>query len=361
MAITCGLDVGLILIFAGLMNIGTGWIFRQPIPVQPMKALAAVAITERLAGPEIAAAGLIMGLALVLLASGGAADWAGRQIPKAVVRGIQAGIGVKLALTGVAWLSGLDIASLRLLPAGPLAPIGLDSITTAAVVAALLLMPKLRRFPVLLAIFLLGFALMYLADPSIYEGLRLSLPQFGVFLPDHWKHWQGGLVRGAVPQMPLTLLNSVVAVCALSADYFPGRGISPRRMTASVGLMNLLCVPFGGIPMCHGSGGLAAQYRFGARTGPSVIMLGVLKVAAGLLFGAALASLLSAYPRSILAVMLILAGFTLASAARDALRGANLLVLFTTAAPILLINTTAGFVTGLLVALALSLRREPAL
>jgi MFS superfamily sulfate permease-like transporter len=110
--------------------------------------------------------------------------------------------------------------------------------------------------------------------------------------------------------------------------------------------MNLIAVPFGGMPMCHGSGGLAAQHRFGARTGGSVIMLGIMKGAAGLLLGAGLLPLLQAYPRSILAVMLLFAGVTLARPARDSLRSLPLNIVVVTVAGILLGNTAIGTVCG---------------
>jgi len=228
----------------------------------------------------------------------------------------------------------------------------------AAVFAVLLVLSRdglrplhwFRGVPVLLVFFAAGFLLLYMANPQAYSALHVAWPQFALTWPTDVRSWATGLTKVAVPQLPLTLLNSVVAVCALSADYFPGRGIPPERMTVSVGLMNLVSVPFGGIPMCHGAGGLAAQHRFGARTGGSVVMLGVLKVAAGLVFGASLTAVLHDYPRSILAVMLIFAGMSLASAARDCLRGVPLLVLAVTTATILLTNTAAGVVVGLVAA-----------
>jgi MFS superfamily sulfate permease-like transporter len=122
--------------------------------------------------------------------------------------------------------------------------------------------------------------------------------------------------------------------------------VAPRRVATSVGLMDLIAVPFGGMPMCHGSGGLAAQHRFGARTGGSVMMLGIMKVAAGLLFGAGLLPLLQAYPRSILAIMLLFAGFTLARPARDSLHGWSLSIVVVTVAGIVLGNTAIGTVCG---------------
>ena len=154
-------------------------------------------------------------------------------------------------------------------------------------------------------------------------------------------------MKGALPQIPLTLLNSVIALCALSSQYFPGRGVQPRKVAISVGLMNLFCVPLGGIPMCHGSGGLAAQYHFGARTGSSVIILGTLKIIVGFLFGGALLGLLQSYPMAILGAMLIFAGIELAkSSKKDIDDTQGLTVVLITAIFILGINTFVGFLAG---------------
>ncbi len=343
-SITCGMDFGLILVFAGLLHILSGLAFRQPIPVQPMKAIAAVAITEGLLPGQIAAAGMMMGLFMVVLALCGAVEAAVRRVPAAVVRGIQAGVGAKLAVEGLVWLWGLPL-------------VGWDSLAVAAAVAAALLWPRLARLPVLLAAFLGGFATLLLAQPGLVADLRFTSPQPGLVWPAA-QDWWVGLARGAIPQLPLTLLNSVVAVCALSADLYPRQKLAPRRVAASVGLMNLLTVPFGGLPVCHGAGGLAAQHRFGARTGGSVIMLGGMKIAAGLLFGAALLPLLAAYPRSILAVMLVFAGLMLARPARDSLRGWPLAVVAVTVAGIFLLGTTAGTIAGCAVAGAGSCRQR---
>ena len=342
-SVTCGMNFGLILVFAGILHILSGVAFRQPVPVQPMKAIAAVAIAEGLLPGQIAAAGVLMGILMVALALTGAVDAAVRYVPRPVVRGIQAGVGAKLAMKGGEWLWGVPL-------------VGWDSLLVGLIVTAALLWPRLRRTPVLLVAFLMGFVLLMGQRPDLLGGSRLT-PPVPVPVWPSLHDWWTGWISGAVPQLPLTLLNSVVAVCALSGDLFPGRGLEPRRVAASVGLMNLLTVPFGGLPVCHGAGGLAAQYRFGARTGGSVILLGAMKVGAGLLLGSALLPLLQAYPRSILAVMLIFAGFTLARPAQDSFRGMPLLVMAVTAGGILLFNTFVGVLIGCLVAAVAAVRQ----
>ena len=331
MTVACDLNIGVILILAGLMNILTGWLFRQPIPVQPMKAIAAVVITEGLLQDELIAAGILMGIFILIFS--GVIDRINRYIPKSIVRGIQLGIGLKLAMVGAKWVSEL-------------AWFGWDSIIIAVAAIGLLIVFANRKQPVLLYIFLAGFVFLYLKDPKVFSTISLSWPN----IYWHWpirSAWSGGLLKGALPQIPLTLLNSVIALCALSSQYFPGRGVQPRKVAISVGLMNLFCVPLGGIPMCHGSGGLAAQYHFGARTGSSVIILGTLKIIVGFLFGGALLGLLQSYPMAILGAMLIFAGIELAkSSKKDIDDTQGLTVVLITAIFILGINTFVGFLAG---------------
>jgi len=336
MTIACDLNIGVILILAGLMNVFTGLLFRQPIPVQPMKAIAVVVITEGLVQDELIAAGLLMGVALLIFS--GIVDQINRFIPKPIVRGIQLGIGLKLAAKGAEWVSELAI-------------IGWDSITFAIIVICFLLVLANRKQPALLYIFLIGFVILYFKQPNIFSSISISWPKFYWHWPSQ-SAWNGGLFKGALPQIPLTLLNSVVALCALSSEYFPGRGVQPRKIAAGIGLMNLLCVPLGGIPMCHGAGGLAAQYRFGARTGGSVILLGALKIAIGFLFGGALLGILQSYPMAILGPMLIFAGVELARSSKDVVGDPKgLTVALITAVFILGVNTLAGFLAGLSVSM----------
>lgn len=337
MTIACGLDIGVVLILAGLMNVATGYLFRQPIPVQPMKAMAAVVIAEGLSHHELAAAGMAMGAVLLVLSF--FTDKITRFVPKAIVRGIQLGVGVKLAVNGLSYLQGLPFW-------------GIDSVSVAVLLTGILIVSFRSKQPVLLYVFLAGFLVQYVRFPEAFSTIQITLPHFRFYWP-YPSAWVSGFLKGALPQIPLTLLNSVVAVCALSADYFPGQGIPPKKMAASVGWMNLICVPLGGIPMCHGAGGLAAQYRFGARTGGSVIILGVLKIAAGFIFGGALLGLLRTYPMTVLGPMLIFAGIELSKSSGDAFkRPLDAMICLVTAGCIVAFNAFTGFFVGSLTAFA---------
>lgn len=335
-----GMEAGSLLVFAGLFHVLSGVFFRLPVPVQPMKAIAAVAIAEGLAPGSIAAAGIAAGALVLLLGATGLATELERRIPRPVVRGIQLGVGLKLGATGVAM-------------AAETAWWGADGRLVALAAAALVLATaRWRRFPSALVLFAAGLLLLALASPDVLSGAALGWGGPPLVLPSP-EEWRLGVLRGALPQVPLTLLNSVIAVCALSHDLFPGRGLRARPVAVSVGLMNLVGCPFGAMPSCHGSGGLAGQVRFGARTGGSVVALGAAKIALGAGLGSAAGLVLAAYPTSVLGVLLAFAGLELALPARECRERDAFFVAVATAGGILAANTAVGFALGLGAALLL--------
>lgn len=359
LTVTTDLEFSSVLVWAGIMNIMAGWCFRQPIPVQPMKALAAVAITHQLPRGEIAAAGLAVAILLIIFAFAGIIDRATRIIPKALIRGVQLAIGLQLMLKGFEWLFGLGWSGLSMSIDRPLPLLGADSLVVAAAAAAGLCLPAARRLPMLVPIFVAGLVLAAVAAPQPLVAGASTGPLVSLVWPALGE-WKRGLLQAGLPQFPLTLMNSVVAVCALSADYFPGAGISPRRMALQVGVVNLIALPFGAMPMCHGAGGLAAQHRFGAKTGLSSGFLGMLMIAAAMLAGGNAACLLARYPISILGVMLILAGWALAGIARDCLDAENLVILIPTVGSMLVLGSSGGFLVGVAVSSAVALVRSRA-
>jgi MFS superfamily sulfate permease-like transporter len=336
------LDAGSILLFAGLYNVLTGLFFNQPIPVQPMKAIAAVAIAEALSREAIAAAGLGVGAAVLVLGATGLVETIERLVPRAIVRGIQLGVGLKLLMRGLAMILDRPVFDL-------------DGWLLAGLAAGLVLVAgRWRRFPSALALFVGGLVLMLAKHPELLSELELGWQGFRVTLPT-LADWRLGLLRGSVPQLPLTLLNSVIAVCALSADLYPRRGIPTRPMAISVGLMNLVGCWLGAMPMCHGAGGLAGQHRFGARTGGSVVMLGFAKMAVAVGLGTSVAIVLAAYPVAILGVLLCFAGVELSLPARTIADKSEFFLTALTAGGILGANTLIGFLIGLGAALLLRL------
>jgi MFS superfamily sulfate permease-like transporter len=344
MAAQNGLNFASALFFAGLFNIITGLTFSIPMAVQPMKAIAAVALTEGLSVPQILAAGATVSLVILVLGVTGLIDWLNRVVPTSVVRGLQLALGLSLLMKGMQMVAGTNVW---------FAP---DSYATGLLLAlVVLLLFFSRRVPAALILFGIGLILAVWAHPGIVGslGLGFTLPSW---TPLAWDDFVTAFPKAALPQIPLTTLNSVIAVCALSADLFPDRRAEPRRVAVSVGLMNLVACWFGGMPMCHGAGGLAGQYRFGARTNGSILFLGVVKMVLAVLLGASLMALCQAFPASVLGVLLAFAGMELALVCRDQTSRTDAFSMLLTAAACMALNNIAlGFLLGLVMAWCLRL------
>ncbi|MCX7180873.1 MAG: putative sulfate/molybdate transporter, partial [Proteobacteria bacterium] len=111
---------------------------------------------------------------------------------------------------------------------------------------------------------------------------------------------------------PLTFGNALVAITEENNRLFPDRPVTERRVAFSTGLLNLWSSAMGGIPMCHGAGGMAGHVQFGARTGGSSIMLGAMLLAVGLFLADSVAVIFRLFPPAVLGVILFLAGVQLA-------------------------------------------------
>jgi MFS superfamily molybdate transporter len=336
MAVQSGLDLAAALFFAGLFNVIAGLTFTIPIAVQPMKAIAAAALTGGLTVQEIHAAGATVGFVILVLGVTGLIGWLNRVVPKSVVRGLQLALGLSILMKGLQMVAGTGHV------------VGPDSYLTGTLAAfGVLALFLSRRVPAALLLFAAGVLLALVFRPDVIYSLEIgmTLPTWN---PPRWADFMSAFPKAALSQIPLTTLNSVIGVCALSADLFPNRVPTPRRVAMSIGLVNLVVTPFGGMPMCHGSGGLAAQYRFGARTNGSILFLGVAKMTVAVLFGASLMAFCRAFPASILGVMLAFSGMELALVTRDQTRrGDAFTMLFTAATCLGLNNIALGLGLGL--------------
>jgi MFS superfamily sulfate permease-like transporter len=339
-----GLDFPSALFFAGVFNVVTGLTFSIPMAVQPMKAIAAVALTEGLTVNQILAAGASVSLVILILGLTGLIGWVNRAVPKSVVRGLQLALGLSLLMKGLQMIAGTGRV------------VGLDSYLTGAV-AALLILGLLfsRRVPSALILFGGGAVLAVWAQPDILRSVTWGASVL------HWnpldrQDFTSSFFRATLPQIPLTALNSVIAVCALSTDLFPDRPATPKRVAISVGAMNLVSAWFGGMPMCHGAGGLAGQYRFGARTNGSILFLGASLMLVSVSVGSSLLALCRSFPASILGVMLAFSGLELALVTRDQSdRTSAFTMLLTAGACLALNNVGIGFLVGLGLAFAVRL------
>lgn len=305
MTIKGSINLSSTLVFSGLTNILTGVFFGIPLPVQPMKAIAAVAISQGFTKEETAAAGLVMGVAVFALSATGLLRLLHRVVPVTVVKGIQVGAGLSLVISaGTSLVKPLKWA----------APAYDNRVWAIAAFLFLLVATLAPRVPYALVVFTLGLIIAAFT-PGLRNGQGFSA---GIWHPSllvpSGDAWEVGAIDGAIPQLPLTTLNSILAVTSLAATLFPS--LPPTPSTTSIGVSvavaNLIGPWFGAMPVCHGSGGLAGQYRFGARSGSSIIILGAIKLILGLFVGEAIIPLLQRFPKSLLGIMVLAAGVELA-------------------------------------------------
>lgn len=320
-----GLDAATILVGVGTLYLAAGLYFKVPVPVQPIKAAAAIAIAQGLGAEMIAAAGICLGVIMFALGRSGAAAKLAGSFPVPLVRGLQLGVG--LLLFQVAF---------RLLPEGS----RLSLYLWAGAVAVLLTIASLgtRRFP--MALFIIVLAMGYSVATGLEVEVQASLwePRFSSDSFDPSVLWTA-FVLLVIPQIPLTFGNAVVAVTDLERRYFGPRAIkaTPAAVSMSCGLANITAGAFGGMPMCHGAGGLTSHYRAGARTYGMNILAGGAILVLGLFLGPTAFQLFALIPAVVLAGLLSFTGLHHSFLVLD-LRGHELVVA--------LITGVAGWATS---------------
>ena len=305
-----GLSATAVLLPAGLLYLAAAFVYELPIPVQPLKAFGAIAIAKGLGSDEIAAGALLMGVVFVVLGRLRLLDLAARAFPKALIRGVQLTVG--LLFLKIAWGLVLD-------PPKAFAEHALDPALAATLAAgAVLVAVSLRRYPVSLVLVLAGVGIMVWlgAGDAALGPSSLSLPSLG------WATLGTAFTVLVLPQLPLSFANSCLATADAARVYFGdrARAVRPGKLATTFGSANLLAGALGGMPVCHGAGGLTAHVAFGARTGGAPLVMGIALLTLGVGFGAGLAALLTAFPLPILAGLLATAGLLHIGLLRD-LRG----------------------------------------
>lgn len=297
------LDPTGVLVLFGAMQVLTGLFYGMPMPAQPLKAMAVLVITQKVSGTVLFGGGLAIGIVMLFLAVTGLIDALARLVPKTVIRGIQFGLGLQLAT-----LSLKDY-----LPAEGVAGWGLG---VAAFVLILLLLGNRRVPPAPLAILLgIVWALVLRVNPSVLaQGVGLHLPAFHT--PSVHDVWTGFLLL-ALPQIPLSLGNSILATRQIAEDLFPERQPSVRKISFTYSAMNLINPFLGGVPTCHGSGGMIGHYTFGGRTGGSVLIYGSLYLLLGLFFAGGFGHVIQLFPKPVLGTILFFEALALLQLARD--------------------------------------------
>jgi MFS superfamily sulfate permease-like transporter len=329
---TCGLDAASVCILFGLLQIATGVVYGIPMPVQPLKAMAAIMLAQKLSPGTLAGGGLAIGVAMLVLAATGLLDWLVRVVPKEVVRGIQLGLGVSLATLALKDYAGAD---------------GVAGYVLAAISLVLLLSLRgQRRVPAPLIV--MGLGVLYAALTKLH-GVPLA-GVVGLRLPTLHAPTRADVLRGALllalPQIPLSLGNSVIATSQTTRDLFPERAVPVRKIGFTYGLMNLVAPWFGGVPVCHGCGGLVGFYGFGARTGGAPVFYGAMYLLLGLFFAPGFGQVVRVFPMPVLGVVLLFEAVTLMTLVRDVASDRNALwVALAVAAAV--VGLPYGYVVGL--------------
>ena len=332
-----GMDPFGILFAFGVSLIVCGLYYRTPMPVQPMKAAGAVAATQAaqtavITSGAVIAASLTTGLIWLLLGLIGAARRISALVPRFVVIGIVLGLGMAFMLEGVkmmatAWWLGI---------------IGLSG--------TVLLLTN-RAIPAMFLLLLFGIVCGGIADATLWDRLAgvtiiFRAPSFA--LTDlGWNDFLLGLVFLTLPQLPLTLGNAVIATADENNRLFPDRPVNENRLATSTGVLNLFGASVGGIPMCHGAGGMAGHVAFGARTGGATILLGAILLFLALFLSGSVETLFALVPKAVLGVILFLTGAQLALGSCDfsANKAERFITLVTAAFCIW--NVGIGFIVGI--------------
>ncbi len=326
-----------VLLWVGLFYILAGLYYRLPIPVQPLKVVGALAIAspEKITEPVIAAAGIVFGAVLLILSISGAMQAISRLFTRPVIRGIQLGLGLILMKKGFQF-----IASDRLMLNGGefmLGPVSVNLIVGIIAFALVLLFLNNKRLPAaLLAVCVgivigvlaggfreLSFSLGPAAARIVVPGLKASTSHgfLGLDPFPAWNYFASAILLLIIPQIPLTIGNAAIGTADTACSLFPGNSnlkkATPSAFAFTMGLINIPAGFMAAMPMCHGAGGLAAHFRFGARTGGSNLMIGIIFIALATLLGKISLGLITLIPQSILGVLLAFAGIELALLTRD--------------------------------------------
>jgi predicted benzoate:H+ symporter BenE len=328
------MDPAGVLVAFGVSNIIVGLYFKTPMPIQPMKAIGTAAISHpgAITSGAIWTSGLFTGVLWLLMGLTGAVNWIAKITSRPIVHGLVIGLGLTFILEGVKMMEG-------------------DLLLAVVAIALTFLLLSRERVPAMLVLLGLGVAVAVAREPVLLDDLgrlsfRLRLPEFALTKLG-WDDLAIGVIVLGLPQAALTLGNAIIAIVEENNALFPDRPITVRTIALDHGIMNLVGTSLGGVPMCHGAGGMAGHVRFGARTGGALVMLGGLLLFTGLFLADSVATLFRLFPPVLLGVILMFGGLELAAGVEgnNFQRGDRYVMLLT--AGVSMWNMGAGYLAGL--------------
>ena len=357
MILVNGLNPSGLFLSVGMFYILTGFYYGVTVSIQPMKVIGAYAIATAMSSGQVLASGLLMGIVLLVLGITGAIDIIGKYTPKSVTRGVQLSTGTLLMAQGVKLMIGTSKLQLLHKMAepyltiqylGPI-PIGIFIGIAGAILTLFLLDNK--KLPAGLVVVILGLIIgLILGTKQGFDKLA-----FGFYLPQ-WMplgfplkaDFTFAVFALVLPQLPMTVGNAVIANADLSKEYFKEKSkkVTYKSLSITMALGCIFSFFLGGMPLCHGAGGLAAHYRFGARTAGSNYMIGSIFVLLVLLLGSGILTIIYLLPMAILGVLLVFAGSQLALTIQDVFNRKDLFVVVVILGITLATNLGVGVLTG---------------
>lgn len=309
MLLATDLEISNTLIVFGILQIMTSLVYGIPMPVQPLKAVALIVITQNIPGAVIWGGGLAIGIIMLILTLTGLIVWLSKVIPKTVIRGIQLGLGLQLCLLSLKDYIPSDKTSGYIF-------------ALIAFIIGLILIGN-RKYPPAIFIMGLGLIYMFIFHYNILSDIRFSVPTFTIPQLSYQNVLSGFILLG-IPQIPLSLGNSIFATNQIAQDLFPEKKVTVRKIGFTYSLMNIISPFLGGIPVCRGSGGIAGHYTFGGRTGGSTFIYGLFYLILGLLFSGNSAETLLIFPKPMLGVILLFEGIALILLVKDIIVDRNM-------------------------------------
>ncbi|MBI5967486.1 MAG: sulfate transporter [Deltaproteobacteria bacterium] len=332
-----------ILVSFGVCKIFVGLYFRTPVPVQPMKAIGGMAIAH----PEAITHGMIWGSGIftaifwLIMGFTGAVSWLHKVTSKPIVRGIMLGLGLSFVMEGIGMMKGQLLMAI------------------AALAMTFFLLSR-EKIPAMLILLAFGIGGAIISNPALLSEIiqisaRWRIPEISLGKIS-WQDLIAGTLILGLPQAPLTLGNAIIGTAEENNELFPDRPVKVKTITVHHGFINIISTAIGGIPLCHGAGGMAGHVRFGARTGGALVILGCLVLILGLFFSDSVATIFKIFPPSILGVILFFTGLELASIARDIGNQRSDVYIMLVTAGLAMWNMGVAYLTGLILYYAVEKR-----
>lgn len=313
----------------GITNIILGIRYNLPLPVQPQKTIGTVAISQKWSANKVISTGFTTGIAWLLLGSSKILNKITKKVPEITVKGIQLGLAFILGWTALEFFIN-------------------DYIFGLISIIIIIIFIKYEKFPTAIILVMMGIFILFFLNKFPLQDLFFNPPMLSFQIPSIENMFVGFLTAG-IGQLLLTLTNVMVASIALIKKLFPDKetDIDSNNLASNMGIINLFSPFLGGMPLCHGSGGVAAQYAFGARTGGSMIYEGIIEIVLGLFFSNFLFNLFVSFPEGILGAMLLYTAFLLGKVAFTEAKWKAFPIIFISALICFFINITVGFIVGL--------------